>query len=296
MVEKHGRWPKGDEFERRVAALFRGAGYYVRRDVNLLGKRADAIAEKHEVYGLRKIAIESKNYEHALMGADVMSIMADYQPAIEGALVDGIVIVARRISPSARSMTEGKRGFYCLTIDELEDTLKKPASDGDGLIDAPVARNARSKVAKAVIGNWIQIGLSAEALLLLIDEKLDQLRAERPNSSEAKVSRDAEITHYEALKQQLQAFRGTVLNFSKGKANETAVVKSTKSFVNGVRDWWTRGHEKICEKAFDMGMFLSAVGICSLAGSGGQTAVLVSAALVGGKPVIDALKSMKKIL
>jgi hypothetical protein len=42
-----------------------------------------------------------------------------------------------------------------------------------------------------------------------------------------------------------------------------------------------------------MGLFGTAVGICSIAGSGGKIAVAVSAALVGGKQLGTALTGLK---
>jgi hypothetical protein len=42
-----------------------------------------------------------------------------------------------------------------------------------------------------------------------------------------------------------------------------------------------------------MGMFGTAVTICSLAGAGGKIAVAVSAALIAGKKLGDALKGLK---
>jgi hypothetical protein len=117
------------------------------------------------------------------------------------------------------------------------------------------------------------------------------LRRARLNTDEAQ----AEIAFFERLKGELEAFRGAVVDFSNGKEKEATVVKSTKSFEQGVREWWTKGHEKICQNAFEMAMFTTAVGICSLAGSGGKAAVIISGTLVGGKRIADVLKSVKKL-
>ena len=45
-----------------------------------------------------------------------------------------------------------------------------------------------------------------------------------------------------------------------------------------------------------MGLFLSAVTVCGLMGYGGPVVVAVSGALVGGKSVVDILKSAGKKL
>ena len=45
-----------------------------------------------------------------------------------------------------------------------------------------------------------------------------------------------------------------------------------------------------------MGLFTAAVSVCSMVGSGGTMAVLMSGTLAGGKPIIDMLKGMKRKL
>jgi hypothetical protein len=151
------------------------------------------------------------------------------------------------------------------------------------------ASTARTKVGRAVLKNRVQIVLNLETLRLLIDDKIDTL-PKKPNSPEAK----RELAHYKNLKKNVEAFRSTTLKFSAGKIRDAAAAKSTKSFADGVGAWWTKRHVEICDKAFEMALFLSAVGVCSLAGAGGAVAVAVSGAIVKGKPVIDVLKALSK--
>jgi hypothetical protein len=68
------------------------------------------------------------------------------------------------------------------------------------------------------------------------------------------------------------------------------------TFVQGIQNWWEKGHEKICNKALDAAIFISCLSVCSLIGCGGATAVVVSGAIAGGKPVVDALKALSKRL
>lgn len=147
-------------------------------------------------------------------------------------------------------------------------------------------------VGKAILQNQTQIVLLAEAALRLIDERLASLATERPNSEDAKKDRDQAIAVYRNTRKQLEALHGAVLAFSAGATEEKALVDTTHTFTKGVDDWWTKLHVRICERAFDIGLFLSSVTICSLAGSGGTVAVAVSGALVGGKNVVDALKAL----
>jgi hypothetical protein len=66
--------------------------------------------------------------------------------------------------------------------------------------------------------------------------------------------------------------------------------------LQGIRKWWEKGHDQICSKAFDASLFVSCVNLCAVAGCGGTAAVVVSGVLVGGKPMIEALKTLPKRL
>jgi hypothetical protein len=73
---------------------------------------------------------------------------------------------------------------------------------------------------------------------------------------------------------------------------EAKLVQSVTTFADGLKSWWNKSHAIISTRAFDLGLFASSVGICSMAGAGGKLSVVVSAAFVGGKPVTDALKGL----
>jgi CheY-like chemotaxis protein len=153
-------------------------------------------------------------------------------------------------------------------------------------------RRSRPAVAASLSANLSQITLSSNALLLLIDERLGALEEERPNSLEARGRRDEQIEDYRNLRGLVEEFTGSVVGFAKGALSERAAVKATMSFAEGIRSWWTKKNQVICQRAFDMTLFLSSVAICSMAGAGGAMAVAVSGALVGGKTVVEAIKTL----
>jgi hypothetical protein len=66
--------------------------------------------------------------------------------------------------------------------------------------------------------------------------------------------------------------------------------------MDGIRKTWEKRHEEICTKVLDATLFVSSVSLCALVGCGGAAAVAVSGALVGGKPVIEALRTLPKRL
>jgi hypothetical protein len=149
-------------------------------------------------------------------------------------------------------------------------------------------------VGRAVVANEQQISVTAAALHVLISERIASLQAERPNSDEAQARRDEMIEDYEKLKRNVDALAAAAAAFKKGEKTEVEAVKTTKTFAEGVQNWWAKGHMKIIDKSMDMGLFGCAVGICSMAGAGGKMSAIVSAALVGGKPLAGALKDAAK--
>jgi hypothetical protein len=157
------------------------------------------------------------------------------------------------------------------------------------------SRRMRTAVGKSIQRNQTTIVLHAAALLLLLDEKIASLKDERPNETEAIARRDETIALYESLKQQVEAVRVTTVELEHPKG-ETKATNATASFIRGVRNWWNKKHVEICNKSFDAGLFVSCVGLCSLAGCGGQLAVLVSGVLVAGRPVVEALRALPKKL
>src|SRR6266446_639536 len=157
-------------------------------------------------------------------------------------------------------------------------------------------RRMRTAIGRSVQANSVTIILSVASLVLLIDEKLASLRGERLNDPDALASRNEKIAHYESVKRDLEAFRDVAIEVRHGKADDKAVTKATSRFWDGVRNWWDKRQDEICTKAYDASLFVSCVSLCSLAGCGGVAAVAVSGVLVGGKPVIDALRALPKRL
>jgi hypothetical protein len=155
------------------------------------------------------------------------------------------------------------------------------------------SRRLRSAVGRSVRANNVTIILSVASLVLLIDEKLASLRDERRNDRDAL---SEVIAHYESLKCDLEALRDVAIEVRQGTADDKTVTKATSTFSECIRKWWNKRHDEICTKAYDATLFISCVSLCSLAGCGGATAVAVSGALIGGKPVVDALKALPKRL
>jgi hypothetical protein len=186
-----------------------------------------------------------------------------------------------------RKRPENDRHFRVLDLEELRKLFAKPPS-------RKPKGTARTKIGKAVETNEKEIMLSVAALMLQIEEKLTVLRGEMPNHPDSIAKRDAAISEFERMQAELENIRVMVTKFRTKQVKENEVVQSVTTFSEGVRLWWNKSRDQICEKAYDMGMFATAVTICSVAGASGNIGVALSAALVGGKPVADVVKGLAK--
>jgi hypothetical protein len=196
--------------------------------------------------------------------------------------------VAAQIAARQRGLSAAVRS----TTDIVEPLPPLPV--GTPVVASPgaIIEVPHATVGAAVLQNKVQIVNTATSLSLLIDDKVAALKAELPNSVEGQTARAQSIADFEDLKVKLEALRNAAIEFAAGKAHEEAIVNASSSFADGVAAWWAKCHVQICEKAYDMWLFGLGISICSLAGSDGQLAVVVSSALVGGKPVAGAIKAL----
>jgi hypothetical protein len=155
----------------------------------------------------------------------------------------------------------------------------------------------RTLIGKAIQRNQTTVVLQAGALLLLVEEKITSLKDERQrlNDPDSIAKCDEAIALFDGLKQQLESIRTTTVELEQPKG-ESKAAKAALSFMQGVRNWWNKKHVDICNKTFDAGLFLSCAALCSHIGASGDSAVVVSGAVVAGKPVVEALKAVAKRL
>jgi hypothetical protein len=188
-----------------------------------------------------------------------------------------------------------RRGFDAISSGTISENPPLPAAAVSGALDikeAPDQAQSEGEVAwsRSVQTNRIAIVLSIASLMVLIDERLAQLRDERPNAKDAQALRDDAIARYESIRRAAEALRNAA--DEGGGINEQKAKNAAKSFWQCVHDWWNERHVEICSRVFDAGLFVSCVAVCSLVGSGGPVTVAVTGALIGGKPVIEALKAI----
>jgi hypothetical protein len=144
----------------------------------------------------------------------------------------------------------------------------------------------------SALRNHDTITVAVSALSTLIDSKLVTLYSSPPNSDEARKEWNDDISEYENLQDKVMELKRAVEAFVSGRGEEESINNTAVSFSEGVKSWWTKCHERICERAYETGIFLSAVTVCGLTGQGGSTTVAVALVLTGAQHAVDALKAI----
>lgn len=209
-------------------------------------------------------------------------VMAAYGPL----RIRELMIVSPSFSPKERDVLDAHHGIEMVELKRLRSFVQRYKP-----------KRPRTRAPGSTIKvNREKIVLAAAALASLIDEKLASLQQQKPNSPESITARDTAISDYEKLKAKVDALRAAVDKFTEGRITEPAVAKTANSFGEGVSKWWAKRHDGILTTGYNTGIFLSAVALCSLVGVNPTFAAGVTGALVGGKTVAGALKSLPKRL
>ncbi|WP_453965953.1 hypothetical protein [Bradyrhizobium elkanii] len=153
---------------------------------------------------------------------------------------------------------------------------------------------ARTRVVKALIANADELQTATATSLALVEDRIAVLSQERPNSDQSIAQRDNELKALTQMKGQLETIRNLPGELKKGQVSEKDANKSIKSFSDGVREYWNANSEVICGKAVNIALFTSTVLVCKLAGASGDLTIAVSAAVAGGKTVMDGLKGIMR--
>jgi hypothetical protein len=261
--------------EAEVWRLLTERGYDVTLEAPIgFSHRADLLAQRREPGRIRVIAVD---VVAQLTFANIHEVVDRIEVALQEAKpkLDAYWIVVSSEFSNIISAKGLDRRIRIVEIEDLREEL--------GRWPRSMATTARTKIGKSVEVNQKEILLAVVGLILQIDAKIESLRDQLPNSSEAIAQQTAHISEYERMRAELERIQVMVEAFKKGQEKETKVVGSVNTFSKGVQAWWDKKHAEIVTKTFDMGLFATAVGICSMAGAGGKLAVAVSAALVGGK-------------
>ncbi len=211
-------------------------------------------------------------------------------------------------------LARGRSARYLLTVDAIlsvdpggtvkpGDVIARMPRGRPGRKTAKARPAASTDVGKSVLKNAAEIDLFGASLVIQIDQRLELLRQERIrlNSDESRASVDRAISDWDDLKHKIESFLKAASQFAANKTADSAVKQKTVSLVDGIRDWLSKRHLQICDKAFDkalqvgdVGLFGAVLGMCLLAGAEPNLSVAIPAAWFGGKPVVEAIKACLK--
>lgn len=291
-IRRLARKDRADLLQAKVAQLFKEAGF----EPVIVGPATSRITV-HSRDSRREWKINVEMYPHVNLYRARKSI--GRRRAIKiNQRVNELWIIGETISEDLISVRHDfAAGLRVMTLEELEKTLDR--DDLFGKSSRPPSRDklaARTRVGRALTVNADQLRTAIATSILLIEEKLEALDHERPNSDKAIAERDSSIDDLRRIKSHLEVIRKLPEQLSTGAVSETTASKSVKTFAEGVKAFWNKRHETICARAYDAALFSSLVLVGSLAGSPGGWTLAVSAAMVGGKPVMDGLKGLSKKL
>ena len=275
-------------FELEVQRLLWEKGYDVTRHPKFarMTFRPDFIAQRREGGRPQRIAVEVKahlNFKniHKVVG-QAKVVLGRAEPPLD----QYWIIVSAEYSNIVEAEGVDKR-IRIWRIDELRHVLgngKKPT--------------AKTRIGKSVQVNEKEIQLAISGLMLQIEAKLEALRDERPNSPDAVAQHNAQLTNFERMKAELERIRELVAAFKKGKAPEKDVVKATKTFRQGIEQWWTDKSGEILTSTAKGAVLVSSIGLLALMKADSVAAITAVATVVNGGAILKAKqigKAVKRI-
>jgi len=278
----------------RLSDMLKAANFSVQHQLDLGSKgRPDLIAEREDLGMYRRYAIDVAivNDPARLVGA--LNALQDYAETRKDADYDEYWLVSNlsysQDNRRRRPRYENVRAFAFKELERMlfRANLKKrpPPKTGD----------ARTATGKAIQAGEKEITLAISALILQIDDKLEKLGSERPNSDSAKAIVAEEISDFLRMKAELERIHELVAAFKKHEAPEKEVVKATKTFKKGIEDWWTEKSGEILTSTAKGAVLVSSVGLLALMKADSVAAITAVAAVINGGAVQKAKQIGKAI-
>ncbi|QQO16703.1 hypothetical protein JJB99_11355 [Bradyrhizobium diazoefficiens] len=279
------------EFERQIAALFEAANWSASRLPD--GGRTrpgDLLVKRNDLGRERRYIIDAVS---EINPPRLRQAFEDFRHSIEQKKepdFDEYWLVGQYfIGEPMRKMPRNDRRFRALDLKQLRELLAIPK---------PKKSKASTRLGKAVLANEKEIYLAIAGLILQIEAKLEALRGELPNSDDGQSRVAREISGFERMKAELERIREMVAAFKKGKAPDQEVVKATKTFRQGVEEWWTNKSGEILTSTAKGAILVSSVGLLALMKADSVAAITAVAAVVNGGAIEKAKKigrAMKRI-
>jgi hypothetical protein len=275
----------------RLSDMLRAANFSIQHQLDLgRSGRPDLVAEREDLGRYRRYAIDVVLVTDAARLVDALDRLQSFAETRKDRDFDEYWLVSNlsypHLSGKRQRRYENVRAF---AFKELERMLGKLSPKKKQLPEKK--GTARTTIGKAIQANEKEITLAISGLVLQIDDKLERLGDERPNSDDARAKIAAEVSDLERMKTELERIHELVAAFKKGKAPEKDVVKSVNTFKDDIQGWWEKRYDSLLTTAAKSALFVSSVGVLALMKADTAAAVTVAGAIIGGK----ALKAIKKV-
>ena len=218
------------DLEREVTAILTAAGWQVIQQRERRRRfRGDILASSTQLGRERRYAIECVL---EINGSKIQDYLGRYRNWLQQSKepftdFDEFWLVGYEYAAEPMSKNpDDHRNFRVLDLNELRALIAPPSR--------VTKSKARTKIGKAVEANEKEISLAIAGLILQIDAKVEALESERPNSDEAIAECNARISEYERMRTELEDIRLMVASFKEGTEKEAKVVRSIKTFADGV--------------------------------------------------------------
>jgi hypothetical protein len=289
-MAKKKRTRKATEEElmvQRLSDMLKEANFSVQHQLELGSKgRPDLIAEREDLGMYRRYAIDVAIVNDPARLVSALNALQSYAETRKDTEYDEYWLVSNlSYSQDNRRRRPRFQNVRAFAFKELERMLfranpkKRPP---------PKTDTTRTATGKAIKASEKEIMLVIAGLILQIDDKLEKLGSERPNSDDAKAKVAEEISDFQRMKAELERIRALVAAFKKDKVPEKDVVKATKTFRQGIEHWWTEKSGEILTSTAKGAVLVSSIGLLALMKADSVAAITAVATVINGGAIQKA--------
>jgi hypothetical protein len=276
----------------RLTRLFEAAKFEIQREMDLGDRpRWDLVLTREELGRYRRFVVEIALTKDARDLPEKFAGNVAYARSQKSQDIDEYWLVSNLSLPEQPRVQSARAPHVrFFTIKELERMLERLDPRRSG------SRKAKTKIGKAVEANEKSILLAIESLQLQIEDRIAKLRDERPNDPEIVARKEASISEFDAMHDELERIKVAVQQFKKKEVPEKAVVQTVKGFKESVGEWWYKSRETIYTSTSNSAIFMGATGVLHAMGADSTTALAIVGSLIGGETVAKVLKSLPRDL
>ena len=288
--------PNRQEMARRAGGSLQSFQNKVRGTVNHEG--FDIIDPREQLYAFW-VPVGERKYVGVVCspmfeGGVANRIRTYAEPDLQHMLPVRIVVVRASLpTDELRTRMGLEYGVDVIGLPQLGDYLRewravfKGGDAGEESKSTPPQLSSRAARLRSNATAMVPI---ARSLSLQIDDKLETLRRQNPNSKEAIAARDTAISEYEELRARVDELEAAIAKLQEKNAKVTPAVSAGKKFGLALEKWISKSASKHLDGATNVGIICGGAGLLMLMGLGAPYAVGVATMVVTGKSVAGLFK------